>query len=883
MRLHRLHLRDVKGVVDRTVEFPDTGVVVIEGPNEIGKTTLLEAFDLLLDPKARATSQSKAVKALKPVDRDVGPRVEAEFTVGTHRLRFAKQWLRGAATELEILTPVREQHTGEAAQQRLEAILTASLDRPLWEALRFTQAGELGQVALTDSAVLTEALDGASGVDLHSADSAPLLERVESEFLRYYTPTGRVGGELKAALAEASAARDEAVQRHGALVETEQLVQRHERLRARAAELSTREATLTEQLQRARAHDIEVTAVVAAHEASIAALARARTDAVRAREDLTRRERAGADLADAQARLAAAQKTVAVDRRALEAAQESSAVLAQARDVTREDRETAREVADLAAADVDHLTSLERADALDELLQRLAELQSQEAAARELLAGTPAVDAATVRQLETVERELFSLQTRLDVSGGRVSIEALGAPRSVSVDGQLLHLAAASEGVHEVPVRGGVCLEVPGELRISVRPEASTEQLATDIERVAGEHAELLTQAGVSDLEAAREAAERGASAQAQQRHVTERISDLLGGRTAAHVTAEIEALTASLAEASERPADYPMPADVTTARAVARAAKAAHRAAETALERAETALRDHERHLGQVGLRVEKAEGVIESLTQRLEQDRLRLDEARAARTDEAVQEAVASASSAYAQVEAQAAVTGRELEEADVEGVRTRLELAQRALGEHNAQVIRVGREQAEVQGQVEMVSGEGRREAFDVALAEFTRLKGELETVHRRARAARQLWETLGRHREAAHRAYVRPYQEEIRRLGRVVYGSSFDVEVGEDLTIRGRTLQGTSVPFEQLSGGAKEQLGILSRLAVAGLVEVGDGVPVIIDDALGYTDPQRLERVSAVFAGPGERTQVVLLTCTPERYREIPGATTIQLTA
>lgn len=162
-------------------------------------------------------------------------------------------------------------------------------------------------------------------------------------------------------------------------------------------------------------------------------------------------------------------------------------------------------------------------------------------------------------------------------------------------------------------------------------------------------------------------------------------------------------------------------------------------------------------------------------------------------------------------------------------------------------------------------------------------FLQRRGELAAVHRRARAARQLHETLVRHREAAHRAYVRPYQEEIRRLGRTVYGASFDVDVAEDLTISSRTLEGTTVPFDQLSGGAKEQLGILSRLAVAGLVESGSGVPVIIDDALGYTDPERLQRVSTVFSGPGEHTQVVLLTCTPERYRRLDGATTIRLTA
>jgi len=38
--------------------------------------------------------------------------------------------------------------------------------------------------------------------------------------------------------------------------------------------------------------------------------------------------------------------------------------------------------------------------------------------------------------------------------------------------------------------------------------------------------------------------------------------------------------------------------------------------------------------------------------------------------------------------------------------------------------------------------------------------------------------------------------------------------------------------------QLSGGAKEQLGILARLAGAALVAKEDAVPILIDDALGF---------------------------------------------
>jgi uncharacterized protein YhaN len=49
-----------------------------------------------------------------------------------------------------------------------------------------------------------------------------------------------------------------------------------------------------------------------------------------------------------------------------------------------------------------------------------------------------------------------------------------------------------------------------------------------------------------------------------------------------------------------------------------------------------------------------------------------------------------------------------------------------------------------------------------------------------------------------------------------------------------------LAGRTVAYESLSGGAKEQLGIVARLASAALVAKEDGVPVVIDDALGFTD-------------------------------------------
>ncbi|MDT5147765.1 MAG: hypothetical protein QOC58_2410, partial [Mycobacterium sp.] len=49
MKLHRLVLINYRGIAHREIEFPDHGVVVVCGANEIGKSSMIEALDLLLE------------------------------------------------------------------------------------------------------------------------------------------------------------------------------------------------------------------------------------------------------------------------------------------------------------------------------------------------------------------------------------------------------------------------------------------------------------------------------------------------------------------------------------------------------------------------------------------------------------------------------------------------------------------------------------------------------------------------------------------------------------------------------------------------------------------------------------------------------------------
>jgi predicted ATP-dependent endonuclease of OLD family len=57
MKLHRLTLTNYRGITHRDIEFPEHGVVVVSGPNETGKSSMLEALDLLLEAKDRSTKK----------------------------------------------------------------------------------------------------------------------------------------------------------------------------------------------------------------------------------------------------------------------------------------------------------------------------------------------------------------------------------------------------------------------------------------------------------------------------------------------------------------------------------------------------------------------------------------------------------------------------------------------------------------------------------------------------------------------------------------------------------------------------------------------------------------------------------------------------------
>jgi hypothetical protein len=184
-------------------------------------------------------------------------------------------------------------------------------------------------------------------------------------------------------------------------------------------------------------------------------------------------------------------------------------------------------------------------------------------------------------------------------------------------------------------------------------------------------------------------------------------------------------------------------------------------------------------------------------------------------------------------------------------------------------------------ELRTKLSLLGEEGLATQLDSAKSELAHLIVTRDQSEARAAAAKLLYETFARRRTEAHRRYVAPFREGIESLGRLVFGSSLEVELADDLSIWRRTLDGVTLDFADLSTGAKEQLGMISRLACASIVATDGGAPVIFDDALGWSDPRKLERMGAAISKAGRSCQIIVLTCTPGRYASVGEAEVVQL--
>ena len=876
MKLHRLVLTNYRGITHREIEFPDRGVVVVSGANEVGKSSMIEALDLLLHSKDR--SNKKDVKQVKPTHADVGAEITAEISTGPYRFVYHKRFHKRCETRLTVLAPRREQLTGDEAHERVLALLDETVDMDLWQAQRVLQAASTAAVDLSGCDALSRALDAAAGEAVQLSGAEPLLiDRIDAEYLRYYTPTGRPTGEWAAAIRRLREADDEVARCAAAVAEVDDAVRTHAALtddlsrlaeeRADAAKRLTEAraaaeavAALTQQLKQA---EVVAGAADATHAATVAAL----TERRRLRADIDQRTAAIAELEAAAAEALDELTTAAEVQEAAEAAADDARAAVEA---SQARVDAARRVVER-ASDRDEANRLETR--LDKLGAAGRELESVD---REL-AGIMTTD-DTMRAIEAAAIAVERAAGQAELASAHIELVAI-ADVEVRLDGDPVAIEAG--GTWAASVSSPTDIEVPGLLRARVVPGTP----ASDSRARLGAAQEILTaalaQARVADVASARLLDERRRQLIASRENLNATFEALAG----ADAVDELRTRLGELRDGEHVEPDLwdTGAADPAAARADLDAAVAAHKQAVADCETHRKAAEAAAKRLGDRTTRAKVARGMLSAAQTELAAARERLTLQRAtAADDELAVKAEADGEEARRAI-GLVAELGAELARSAPDTVTAALNDAVRRADSLGCRHDEASGALREVTAQLKVYGTEGRKGQLDAAQTERQHAEAEYLRMHRRARAAQLLRSVMTRHRDATRLRYVDPFRNQVERLGRIVFGDSFEVEIDSALRICSRTLAGRTVPYESLSGGAKEQMGIVARLASAALVAKDDSVPVVIDDALGFTDPDRLIKMGTVFNAVGGDGQVIVLTCSPQRYASVAGAHHIELTA
>ena len=554
MRLHRVRLRNYRSVRESDVAFSQSGVTIVEGPNEVGKTSIAEALQLAID--VPDSSKSARVKSVQPVGRDEGPEVEITLSSGEYELVYQKRWLRDPKTALKVMSPQSENLSGREAHERLGAILNETLDEQLWRALRIEQGTELDP-PLFDLPSMGRALDLAAGGDLATGREDDLWARIGEEYGRYWTPTGQAKADRKSLEHNLKEAENEVGELKGQLDDIEgvasevgRLVAEAGRLAATLAECESRESKLTgrwESTQNLRSRVAQLTAAYTAAEANRALAAREQQDRQELIDTLDSCDEALAELHAEAERAAPALAAAAAH------SEKAAADLGDARAALR----TAEKKHRLATNDRDYLRQQIDAAQLKERYQRY-EQATEDLKRAEGYLSSARVDDDRADRIEQAFLDYERAKATAESAAASVETTAL---RDITVHVGDEQVELAVDEVNRTLVDDEAVLVIPEIARILVSAGPGSKELADRRSNAQEAFRGLCDEGGVADLAGARAAAQRRREAQRNREEALKAIERELRDLTPEVLVGKIAGLSDRVAAyPQERPCDLPLP-----------------------------------------------------------------------------------------------------------------------------------------------------------------------------------------------------------------------------------------------------------------------------------------------------------------------------------
>ena len=887
MKLRTLSVNQFKRFTEPTQlgELSD-GLNLVVGPNEHGKSTLLDALRAVLFE--RYSSRARPIIALQNDRSGAAPVVELVFEVDGAKYTLTKRFVKRAYAQLRC--PNGTLLEADAAEGKLRDLLgfaeagsrgANSETLGMWGVLWVQQGQSFGRPELPDSALasLSAGLESEVGVVLGGRRGRELPQVIERRLGELITGSRRQPrGHYKALLdqfEEKGQHLSELEQQQQAMSDTfEQL----EKTESQFKRLDDRDQDRIneEELTQARDQLGEVMRRELQLQAAQSELENRQGQLGQALRAQSERETRRSELAEDQKQLHE-QRERLVELRQHE--RESSAPLEELRQTVRKAEAAVEaseqseekwritldlinrsaELGDLLSRQGDVDAANER---LDDALRRSEQIQVTDESLQRIRLAANSADQANAQLRVAATRISF------DIPSDRLAgIEAAGAP--------LTYPPARIEAVERVEI------VIPERGRIVIDPAIADRDQLWRAERAA--RTELRAALGQVDAQSPAEAEilrdqrrDLEADANAARREL-ERLMPPEGSLTLQNRIDELRQWQVSLPtewQAVELPErDYAETA-LHNAQKELQNARGEERIARAAVEERRSTVEES-------SAEVYKGQSAVEFQTEMVQRRQEKLcsdaetapDDQLAAKTEAATQ-AVREQQQIVSDGNAEWSAGARPQLEARI----TRIEST---IGQRANRRTDLRTEIARLHERIESHDSAGIDEAIENTQRELEQSKRQCDGLKREVEVLELLGRTLRAAETEAKERYLAPVLNRVRPYLQMLFPNA-EISMDEDLNITGMSRgAGYEERFDHLSMGTQEQIAVLVRLSFAEmLVDQGAPAAVILDDALVFSDDQRMGLMFDILSHAAKRVQILVFTCREQLFEDL-GAHQLKL--
>ena len=857
---------------------------IVVGPNELGKSTLLDALRAVLFE--RYGSKAQVIQNLQNDRSLAAPVVELVFDIDGGEYTLTKRFMKREFAQLQCPDgTLLEADAAEAELRRLLGFKEAgsrgsnSESLGMWGVLWVLQGESFGRPELTNSAQASlsaglesevgEVLGGRRGRELPQAIEQAMGELVTSQLKR---PRGRYK-EAQDRVAELEQMMDSQQQQQRELGETiEQLGAAEDRLRT--LESGDQDQQYREDIIKTRAELKEVEQHQLQINAAQSELDNRSRQLVQAQDALRQRARGRAELAAAQDELTESSRVLADLRdRETEAQQrldplrqELQATETRSSDAEREEaywRNAATVVA--RTAELDSLRRRQRE--IDDALERLAAVRRAVAENNvddQLMQRVR--DAATALDRATARLSGAATVVRFDFSPDRMAgVEVDGNPLS----NPLAVVEATEPTVISIPDRGQIVIDPALAEGAQLRAQQREAETALN---------EALSEAAAESVAAAQLRRDERRSLEARVEAAREEVVRL--GADREDVAEQLNALEGWQRTLEPEWRDL-QSHDRDEAERMLHDAQDELNRCRDAYRLAQLALDQRRESVDTLSGEVREQQGTVDLATELLTRRQTAFATEVAETPDLELEANVRDAEAAVSDQQREIDTLQADLPPSSAELLQARIDRREEAIKAHNNRRSDLGAEISRLQGIIEAQEGAGIGETIEHTERELDRARDRHDRFEREVAVLDLLSTTLHEAESEANERYLAPVRSRVHPYLQMLFPNS-EISLDENFNIVGVSRQRDyEERFDRLSIGTQEQIAVLVRLAFAEmLVDQGAPAAVILDDALVFSDDRRLQLMFDILAYAAKRVQIIVFTCREQLFEGL-GANQLQL--